>query len=67
MRRSRWSRAWGYLKSSLWVSPLIAIPFAMIATADIALARRLRSHGTSPGLGVTGARALLDAVITSSL
>ena len=32
MHRSRWSRVSGYLKSSLWVVPLIAIPLGMITT-----------------------------------
>jgi uncharacterized membrane protein len=31
MQRIRWSRVWGYLKSSLWVVPFFAIPLAMIA------------------------------------
>ena len=32
MHRIRWSRVRGYLKSSLWVVPLIAIPLGMITT-----------------------------------
>ena len=32
MHRNRWSRVRGYLKSSLWVVPLIAIPLGMITT-----------------------------------
>ncbi len=67
MHRSRWSRVRGFLKSSLWVVPLIAIPLAMITTRIL--------HGLDGQLAgfrltefsVTGARALLDAVITSTL
>ena len=57
---------WGYLKSSLWVVPLIAIPLGMITTRILHwLDGQLAWDLT--GFAVTGARALLDAVITSTL
>src|SRR3954463_15625342 len=66
MYRSRWSRARGYLKSSLWVVPLVAIPLGMTTTRIL--------HWLDGKLGwefneivPTSARALLDAVTTSSL
>src|SRR3954464_4948365 len=66
MHRSRLSRVRSYLKSSLWVVPLIAIPFGMITTRILHwLDGQLEWALT--GFAVTGARALLDAVITSSL
>src|SRR4051794_12231239 len=66
MHRSRLSRVRSYLKSSLWVVPLIAIPFGMITTRILHwLDSQLEWALT--GFAVTGARALLDAVITSSL
>ena len=66
MHRIRWSRVWAYLKSSLWVVPLIAIPLGMITTRILHwLDGQLEWALTE--LAVTGARALLDAVITSTL
>ena len=66
MQRNRWNHVRGYLKSSLWVVPLIAIPLAMIT---IRILHRLDGQlgWVFQGLAVTGARALLDAVITSTL
>ena len=76
MHQIRWSRVTGYLKSSLWVVPLIAIPLGMIAVRilhwlDGHLAWTL-TGSVAAGLavtefGVTGARALLDAIVTSTL
>jgi uncharacterized membrane protein len=67
MHRSRWSRVRGFLKSSLWIVPLIAIPLAMITTRILhGLDGQLAGFGVT-GFSVTGARALLDAVITSTL
>jgi len=66
MHRMRWSRVWGYLKSSLWVVPLIAIPLGMITTRILHALDGQFEWGLA-GFGVTGARALLDAVITSTL
>lgn len=67
--RMRWNRRYGlrgYLRSSLWVVPFIAIPFELIVT-------RL-AHGLDAwlgwsllGLSVTGAKALLEAFITVTL
>jgi uncharacterized membrane protein len=66
MQRSRWNRVTGYLKSSLWVVPLIAIPVGMI-TQRILHWLDAQVGWALTGLAVTGARALLDAVITSTL
>jgi len=66
MHRNRWSRVRGFLKSSLWIVPLIAIPLSMI-TVRILHWLDGQFAGTFTGFGVTGARALLDAVITSTL
>ena len=66
MYRSRWSPVGGYLRSSLWVVPLVAIPLGMIATRILHWLDGQLAWAFS-GLAVTGARALLDAVITSSL
>jgi uncharacterized membrane protein len=66
MQRIRWSRVWGYLKSSLWVVPFFAIPLAMIAVRILHwLDGQL--EWSPQGFAVTGATALLDAVITSTL
>ena len=76
MRRSRWIRVRGYLKSSLWVVPLIAIPLGMFAVRilhglDGYLAWTptgfVATELAVTAFGVTGARALLDAIITSTL
>jgi uncharacterized membrane protein len=66
MYLSRRSRVGGYLKSSLWVVPLVAIPLGMIATRILHWLNGQVAWAFS-GLEVTGARALLDAVVTSSL
>jgi len=55
-----------YFKSSLWVIPLIAIPFALVATrllhrADIWLGWRFLDFGK------TGAEAMLNTIITATL
>src|SRR6516164_11158321 len=55
-----------YLKSSLWVIPLIAIPFALVATrllhrADIWLGWRFLDFGK------TGAEAMLNTFVTATL
>jgi uncharacterized membrane protein len=55
-----------YLKSSLWVVPFVAMPLELIAT------RVLHSLDgwlgwTFLGLGVSGARAMLDAITTAML
>jgi uncharacterized membrane protein len=66
MQRSQWSRVGGYLKSSLWVVPLIAIPLGLITTRILHWLDGQFEWGLT-GFAVTGARALLDAVITSTL
>src|SRR3974390_160840 len=55
-----------WLRSSLWVIPIIAIPFAMFATR---LAHWLdaRLQWTLLGFGVKGAEALLQASVTATL
>jgi len=55
-----------YLRSSLWVVPLIAIPFALVATrllhrADIWLGWRFLDFGK------TGAEAMLNTIVTATL
>ena len=56
----------GYLRSSLWVVPLVAIPLGMIATRLLHWLDG-QVEWALTGLAITGARALLDAVVTSSL
>src|SRR5262249_706914 len=55
-----------YLRSSLWIVPLIAIPFELVATRLL--------HGLDGWLGwsfldvgVSGAQAMLNAIITATL
>lgn len=55
-----------YFRSSLWVVPLIAIPFALVATrllhrADIWLGWRFLDFGK------TGAEAMLNTIVTATL
>ena len=67
--RMRWNRRYGlrgYLRSSLWVVPFIAIPLELIITRLV--------HGLDAwlgwsllGLSVTGAKALLEAFVTVAL
>src|SRR5215203_1130939 len=66
MHRSQWSHARGYLKSSLWVVPLIAIPFGMITTRLLHWLDGQLEWGLT-ALAVTGARGLLEAVTSSTL
>jgi uncharacterized membrane protein len=66
MHRKRWRRISGYLKSSLWVVPLIAIPLGVITTRILHWLDG-QIEWVLTGFAATGARALLDAVITSSL
>ena len=63
---SRYYRIRHALRSSLWVIPLIAIPFAMVATR---LAHWLDGHlqWTLLGFGLQGAEALLQATVTATL
>ena len=65
----RWNQIYRFrysVRSSLWIIPIIAIPFAMIATR---LAHWLdpRSQWTFLGFGVKGAEALLQATVTATL
>ena len=55
-----------YLKSSLWIVPLVAIPLELAA---IRILQRLDSSlGWSfLGLGKTGADAMLNAIVTATL
>src|SRR5258708_1993980 len=66
MHRSQWRHVGGYLRSSLWVVPLVAIPLGMITTRILHWLDGQFEWALN-GLATTGARALLDAVITSSL
>ena len=54
------------LRSSLWVVPIIAIPFAMFATR-LAYWLDIRLQWTLLGFGVKGAEALLQATVTATL
>ena len=54
------------VRSSLWVVPIIAIPFAMFATR-LAHWLDLRLQWTLLGFGVKGAEALLQATVTAAL
>jgi uncharacterized membrane protein len=64
-----WNQLYGvrrYLKSSLWVVPLIAIPFNLVATRIV--------HWLDPWLGwtlmgfaVPGAQAVLQVIVTATL
>ena len=54
------------LRSSLWVVPIIAIPFAMFATR-LAHWLDIRLQWTLLGFGVKGAEALLQATVTATL
>ena len=72
MHRKQWRRVRSHLKSSLWVVPLFAIPLGMIAVRilhwlDGQLEWTSQGEGLGSGFAVTGAAALLDAVITSTL
>ena len=65
----RWGQIYRFrysVRSSLWIIPIIAIPFAMIATR---LAHWLDPHvqWTFLGFGVKGAEALLQATVTATL
>ena len=65
----RWNQIYRFrysVRSSLWIIPIIAIPFAMIATR---LAHWLDPHvqWTFLGFGVKGAEALLQATVTATL
>src|SRR5215467_1537269 len=55
-----------YLKSSLWIVPLVAIPLELAA---IRILQRLDGWlGWSfLGLGTTGAEAMLNAIVTATL
>ncbi len=76
MHRKQWRRVRSHLKSSLWVVPLFAIPLGMIAVRilhwlDGQLGWTLTGFAATglgvSGFAVTGVRALLDAIITSTL
>ena len=65
----RWNKRYGlknYLKSSLWVVPVITIPLALMATRSL---HRLDAWlGWSLlGFGVDGAKTLLEAFVTATL
>ena len=55
-----------YLRSSLWIVPLVAIPLELAATRIL---HRLDGWlgWTFLGLGVPGAQAMLNAIITATL
>lgn len=55
-----------WLRSSLWVVPIIAIPFAMFATR-LAHGLDARLQWSFLGFGVNGAEALLAATVTATL
>jgi uncharacterized membrane protein len=64
-----WNRRYqvkSYLRSALWIIPLVAVPLEQVAWT---LARTLDNRFAWKGLalGVTGAQAMFDAVITLAL
>ena len=64
-----WNRRYqvkSYLRSALWIVPLVAVPLEQVAWM---LARTLDNRFAWKGLalGVTGAQAMFDAVITLAL
>ena len=64
-----WNRRYqvkSYLRSALWIIPFVAVPLEQVAWV---LARTLDTRFTGRGLalGVTGAQAMFNAVITLSL
>lgn len=65
----RWNKRYGlknYLKSSLWVVPVITIPLALMATRSL---HRLDAWlgWNLLGFGVDGAKTLLEAFVTATL
>ncbi len=63
---SLWYRTRSRLRSSLWTIPIVAIPFAMVATRALHwLDAKL--EWTFLGFGVSGAQAMLQAIITATL
>ena len=64
-----WNRRYqvkSYLRSSLWIIPLVALALEQVAAAlAYTLDTRLAWKGL--GLGVTGAQAMFNAVITLTL
>jgi uncharacterized membrane protein len=64
-----WNRRYevkSYLRSSLWVIPLVALPLEQVAWA-LARALDTRLAWSGLGLGVSGARKMFGAVITLTL
>ncbi len=64
-----WNQVYGlrnYLKSSLWVVPFIAIPFALIAARSLHRLDALLQWDLLD-FGVAGAKTLLDAFVTATL
>jgi hypothetical protein len=64
-----WNRRYqvkSYLRSALWIIPFVAVPLQQVAWV---LARTLdtRFAWKGLGLGVTGAQAMFNAVITLTL
>lgn len=55
-----------FLTSSLWVVPLVTIPFAMMATRLVQWLD-VESQWTLLGFGVAGAQAMLQAAVTAML
>jgi uncharacterized membrane protein len=66
MYRSQFHYLGNSLRSSLWIVPIIAIPFAMFATR-LAHWLDVRLQWTLLGFGVKGAEALLQATATATL
>ena len=66
MRWNVWYRVRSYVRSSLWITPFIAIPLAMLATR---LSHRIDAWlgWTFLDLAVSGAQATLQAIVTAQL
>src|SRR6186997_3716486 len=61
-----WRHLKNYFSTSLWAVPILAIPFAMIATRALHWLDA-KTEWTLLGFGVSGAQATLQAVVTASL
>src|SRR6187397_1377280 len=61
-----WRHLKNYFSTSLWAVPILAIPFAMIATRALHWLDA-KTEWTLLGFGVPGAQATLQAVVTASL
>jgi uncharacterized membrane protein len=67
--RLSWNRAYrivSYLRSALWVVPIVAVLLALVVTSALRLLDRYVAWDLT-GLGVAGARTLFETIITLTL